>query len=228
MLDQPKADARRTVEINEVFEAKAIGIERLLREPGQCFYIPAYQRPYSWDDSHIRRLFDDTAHGVAELIDSAEAITFLGTIITIHDTEYSTVDPKVLDQLPAKVMTVIDGQQRLTTLMLLIAAMHDELTTRQSKLSKSTDETDKWLSNQALETFSILIETLEDDKKYGEYRYYPRMVRAYNDRWSREPADAMYKSPLQSFCLATAPISEPIRRRPIDMRGTRRSRSASH
>ncbi len=122
------------MDIDEVFDANPISIERLLREPGQCFYIPAYQRPYSWDNDHIHRLFDDTGHGVAELLKSADAITFLGTIITIHDTQYTTVDPKVTDQLPPRVMTVIDGQQRLTTLLLLISALHDELTVRHAKL----------------------------------------------------------------------------------------------
>lgn len=187
------------MDIDEVFDAKPISIERLLREPGQCFYIPAYQRPYSWDSSHITRLFDDTAHGVSELLKSAEAITFLGTIITIHDTEYSTVDPKVIDELPARVMTVIDGQQRLTTLLLLIAALHDELTTRQSKLSRSSEEADQWLANKAKETFSVLGKTLEDDRDFGDLQYYPRIARAYQDKWSRWKKDFEYNSPIAGF-----------------------------
>ncbi len=187
------------MEIDEVFDANPISIERLLREPGQCFYIPAYQRPYSWDATHINRLFDDTGHGVAELLKSPDAITFLGTIITIHDTQYTTVDPKVADQLPPRVMTVIDGQQRLTTLLILIAAIHDELTVRHARLAKSDHEDDKWLANKALETYSILGKTLEDDRDFGDHRYYPRMARAYEDKWSRWANQLTYGSPIAEF-----------------------------
>jgi uncharacterized protein with ParB-like and HNH nuclease domain len=151
------------MDINEVFEANPISIERLLHNPGQCFYIPAYQRPYSWDNEHITRLYDDTGHGVASLIESSDAITFLGTIITIHDTKYLTVDPKVTDQLPPKVMTVIDGQQRLTTLLLLVATIHDQLTVRQHKLDKAEGAEAQWLSTKAKETLSIMGKMLEDD-----------------------------------------------------------------
>ena len=63
------------MEIDEVFDADPISIERLLREPGQGFYIPAYQRSYSWDRVHILRLFDDIGYGVSKLLNSSDAIT---------------------------------------------------------------------------------------------------------------------------------------------------------
>ena len=187
------------MDIDEVFGAKPISIERLLHEPGQCFYIPAYQRPFSWDANHITRLFDDIAHGITELLGSPNAITFLGTIITIHDVQYTTVDPKVVEQLPARVMTVIDGQQRLTTLLLLVAALHNELTVRHQKFEKGSEVTDKWIANKIKETYSILGRILEDDRDFGDHQYYPRMTRAYDDRWSRWEKELAYESPIAEF-----------------------------
>ena len=32
-----------------------------MRQPGQAFFIPAYQREYSWSTDNIVRLFDDVA-----------------------------------------------------------------------------------------------------------------------------------------------------------------------
>ena len=55
----------------------------------------AYQRPYAWSRDHIQRLFEDLSHGVDELRSSPNAISFLGTVITIHDTTYATVEPQV-------------------------------------------------------------------------------------------------------------------------------------
>lgn len=191
------------MEIDEVFDANPISVEKLLREPGQCFYVPVYQRQYSWDSSHIRRLIGDIAHGVAQLTDSSDAITFLGTIITIHDTHYTTVDPQVQGQLPPKVMTVIDGQQRLTTLLLLVAALNNELTTHWSKLTEGDpDSAEKWLATKVQETHLILGKMLEDDRDFGDRRYYPRMTRAYVDRWSRDEPLARYDSPIAQFISA--------------------------
>ena len=76
---------------------------------GSVFYqIPSYQRPYSWDTEQIEQLWDD----IYEAYQNGDSEYFLGSIILTK-----TKDNKNLE--------VIDGQQRITTLMILFCTLRD-------------------------------------------------------------------------------------------------------
>lgn len=78
------------------------------------FVIPIYQRTYSWTEKECRQLWDDIVRcGSSDDI----AVHFVGSIVYIDkaDSNISTWEP----------LLVIDGQQRLTTVTLLIAALAD-------------------------------------------------------------------------------------------------------
>ena len=81
-------------------------IEEAFRE---CFYVvPDYQREYVWTDKEVHQLLDD----IDEQIDAGTAREyFIGTVLV------SPVDQKKGHY------DVIDGQQRLTTLFLLLCAL---------------------------------------------------------------------------------------------------------
>lgn len=76
------------------------------------FTIPGYQRPYAWGEEQAEELLGDlvSALGDAPVLLSDAAPYFLGSIVLIK-TEAS---PEA---------TVVDGQQRLTTLTLLLSAI---------------------------------------------------------------------------------------------------------
>lgn len=76
------------------------------------FTIPGYQRPYAWGEEQAQELLDDL---LGALRDSPEKLAdsmpyFLGSIVLIKR-----------DAIPDA--TVVDGQQRLTTLTLLLSAI---------------------------------------------------------------------------------------------------------
>lgn len=75
------------------------------------FKIPVYQRNYDWSESNCNRLLDD----IKSIIDSGYK-HFLGTIVfmAVKDGGFSL-----------KEYTIIDGQQRLTTMMILLKALAD-------------------------------------------------------------------------------------------------------
>lgn len=189
------------MEIKDVFGAQPKSVWEFLCENGQGFYVPAYQRQYSWDDSKIFRLFEDSCHGFSLLVDRDDAITFIGTIISIHDTQLLTVSPLVKGDVPAKVMTIIDGQQRLTTLLLTNTVLHDEIRLRLNKIANSELEEDIWVVEECRKTIGRLAKTFEEDKDYGDdqFRYYPRMIRSYEDSWSRKKNKAKYTSPIGRY-----------------------------
>jgi len=189
------------MQIEDVFGAFPKSVLQYLCENGQGLYVPAYQRQYSWDKSKIERLVEDICHGFSMLIGHEDAITFLGTIIAIHDTQYLTVNPLVKGDVPSRVMTIIDGQQRITTLLLINTVLHDSIRTRSSAIKSAQEVENVWLFEECMKAAGLLAKTFEEDKDYGEgpFRYYPRMIRAYDDSWSRKKDKAEYKSPVGRY-----------------------------
>jgi hypothetical protein len=75
---------------------------------GKFFEIPKYQRGYAWDRQNIRDLFDD----IIESIDS-NSNHYIGTIVLSRAKDY------------ADKYFIVDGQQRITTISLIIQALVD-------------------------------------------------------------------------------------------------------
>jgi uncharacterized protein with ParB-like and HNH nuclease domain len=85
-------------------------IEFLKKSPQ--FVIPIYQRTYSWTERECRQLWDDILRtGTNDAI----AAHFVGSIVYIEKGLY-----QVSNQSP---LLVIDGQQRLTTVMLILEVL---------------------------------------------------------------------------------------------------------
>ena len=80
------------------------------------FVIPIYQRTYSWAEKECRQLWADVLRAGN---DKAVEVHFIGSIVYI---EHGT--SPVSHQSP---LVVIDGQQRLTTVTLLLAALAEAL-----------------------------------------------------------------------------------------------------
>ena len=73
------------------------------------FEIPLYQRPYAWTDEHVEELLDDLIDAMRR---DSDAPYFLGSIVLIKSDD----NPK---------SEVVDGQQRLTTLTMLLCVLRD-------------------------------------------------------------------------------------------------------
>ena len=76
------------------------------------YYIPTYQRPYAWSQEETETLFDDLYDF---FIEEKNDNYFLGSIVLIKEDDKPHSD-------------VIDGQQRLTTLTILISVIASRLT----------------------------------------------------------------------------------------------------
>ncbi|MCA9950598.1 MAG: DUF262 domain-containing protein [Anaerolineales bacterium] len=103
------------------------------------YVIPLFQRHYSWKKEHWKTLWDD----LTELYESSDGREhFLGAIVTMP-----------IDMQPHGVSkyVLIDGQQRLTTLFVLLAAMRDLATKNDKKLAAQINEQyliNKWADGQ--------------------------------------------------------------------------------
>jgi len=185
-------------EIDKIFTATAKSTWHFLIENGQGCYIPAYQRPYAWDNENISRLFEDILHGIRQITHRPDTISFLGTIIAIHDTNYQTVDPIYHSEVAPRVMTIIDGQQRICTAIMSNMALHDHIRRTAVKFEGKTEPHFFWISEECTQLLADLRNTYMIDRASGDenYRYYPRVIRAYSDAWSRRQGQAKYESPV--------------------------------
>lgn len=94
------------------------------------FLIPDYQRPYGWEEEQCQTLWDDIFSFAFPENDcdkfNGNEEYFLGSIVTFENEN--------------KKKEVIDGQQRLTTLMLLLRAFYVKFGNMQDQNSKCTRE----------------------------------------------------------------------------------------
>lgn len=84
------------------------------------FHIPPYQRPYSWGKEQVDGLIDDLVWATGSEAPAKRPPYFLGSVVLIKTPEYPTAD-------------VVDGQQRLTTLTILISVLREFADTAEDK-----------------------------------------------------------------------------------------------
>ena len=84
-------------------------LTNLLKLGDAVFNIPVYQRNYSWDTDNCKQLFQDI-----ETVVITEKEHFIGSIVYI--TIGTATEPYY---------NIIDGQQRITSIMLFLKALHD-------------------------------------------------------------------------------------------------------
>jgi hypothetical protein len=86
------------------------------------FEIPPYQRPYAWEEEQARELLGDLVDAMDNR-DASGGLYFLGSIVLV--------------KLPTEARArVIDGQQRLTTLTILLSVLRDLTTDLELKIER--------------------------------------------------------------------------------------------
>lgn len=86
-----------------------------LLDGAKQFVVPIFQRDYSWGTKHCQQLWNDILRVGADPNSKAH---FLGSVVYIPAEDSQAAIPRWL---------VIDGQQRLTTVTLLLIALRDQL-----------------------------------------------------------------------------------------------------
>jgi len=121
-------------------KASDVNFLEFLSNGMRTFSIPVYQRNYEWKYSHCSKLFSDiesVAHG--------DGSHFIGTIVYVTSANTNAMWSE---------FTVIDGQQRITTIMLLLKAIYDI----------ASDGGDEYTKNMIWDKF--LTNTYAKDEKY--------------------------------------------------------------
>lgn len=127
-------------------------INIFLYTPGKYFVIPDFQRPYSWDKANVSSFLEDI-----ESVMTANKNHYFGSIVFINEGQNSTI---------------IDGQQRATTVLLMLTALC-HITKDNPALStmSAVEIEDKYLYNRqdyTEEKNRIKLRTVTTDNKIFE------------------------------------------------------------
>jgi uncharacterized protein with ParB-like and HNH nuclease domain/predicted transport protein len=134
-------------------KATSANLLNLIKGPKQ-FVIPIYQRTYSWHQVQCEQLFKDILR--ISVSDRAHG-HFVGSVVYFQESIHTVTDvPRLL---------VIDGQQRLTTITLLVAALAEFISRNEGLIDTSVAKLKNYYLFNAEET--------------GELRYKLLLTRRY-------------------------------------------------
>ncbi|GEM_PF-6955399 len=89
--------------------------------PQSVFSVPPYQRGYSWTDRQVNDLLQDLDYAFSERENADDFIHYFGTIVLLETGTKSTGGKNF------ESFEVIDGQQRLTTIAILMSSLNEQL-----------------------------------------------------------------------------------------------------
>lgn len=98
------------------------------------FIIPVYQRNYDWKTENCKQLYDD----LVKVVKNHRNSHFFGSLVSVYESSGRNTE-----------FLVIDGQQRLTTVSLLLLAMYNLISKRLVVVEEKT------LANQIYEDFLV-------------------------------------------------------------------------
>lgn len=152
---------------------REVSIDDLFLSGEKCaFEIPIYQRNYAWEKDEIATLIQDVYDAYKK---APQKVYFIGTLVSYHRGD--------------GIFEVIDGQQRLTTIRLILGAFHvvpqNQLTYRARKKSDDTlksipkfnvDEKDRGIENGFKYTEDSINEIVPGDDRNGFENYFRNHV----------------------------------------------------
>ena len=128
-------------------DANKIRLLEFIGSSKRTFNIPVYQRNYDWKIEHCTKLFNDIENIVAQ---EYKYEHFIGTIVYV----VSSIRPNFTEYV------LIDGQQRITSISLLLKALHVAVT--DPNLKEDIYE-DYLINPRAPEELRIKLKPIESD-----------------------------------------------------------------
>lgn len=110
--------------MNNEIKSEKILVKEIFSE--MWFRIPEYQRPYVWDNDQITEFLEDISYAMLEKSDSEY---FLGSFVFQSRKEISADGIEFIEN------DLLDGQQRITTMLLMFSVLRDRVTDEEAEKS---------------------------------------------------------------------------------------------
>jgi uncharacterized protein with ParB-like and HNH nuclease domain len=166
-------------------------IHNVLSKNNYSFYIPPFQRVYSWEEQELERYIYDISRIIESELDPNQKDKlehFFGTIVLKEeDAQYST---KAI---------IIDGQQRLTTTLIFLIALRNNIDSKEQKefINKNYLYNDsspfvekiklKQVTNDWKAYQSIILEKGFKDKNHKIIKAYEYFYKKIKTMFSKDP-----------------------------------------
>src|SRR5258705_9259220 len=184
-------------DLRKQFHSSSTSIAGFFQEKGLGFYIPLYQRDYSWDENNIDQLMEDICQGIENLLEDPQEIRFLGTIIRVTENK-NNIEAGEPQAIPTRIDSIIDGQQRISTIALLAALIYQRLQEIGAKLPER--EPYSIVRNETIPGKLAALEELFSVDLRGEPSRKPIIIRGEKDHWTYKGNDEEhYKSDVTHY-----------------------------
>ena len=187
------------IDLHKEYNSAGRSVQDLFDSTEEGFFVPAYQREYTWEEDNINQLFDDLVMGALELTTNENAATFLGTtIFTVLGDKKKTVKIGEERAQPTAVQIVIDGQQRISTLALISIQLTEKLQGLLAGLPNKPPYVD---FHNAGKTFIRRLKKLHTIElgKGATPPSKPKIICAGKDLWTYDGDDSSYTSPIAKY-----------------------------
>lgn len=213
-------------ELSTLFKPNTDSVSELFSSDNTGYFIPLYQRKYSWSEGNVVQLMADICYGANTFLDNSKDFHFLGVLIFVEgdndSPEYQKLDQQAL---PRRIRKIIDGQQRLSTIAVLACHIYKHLQTLKGKLPQGASFSGlaSAITNWQKETEKLF----SFDLGRGDPERKPIIIRGESDTWTEiDKAKSTYISSvsayLSSYITAIAanrdepvfpplPVEEPLR-----------------
>lgn len=144
---------------NEYPKARVVSVEELFKEHGPKLRIPAYQRPYRWKQENVLQLLQDVLNNM----EAGKREYRIGTIILYCNAEGE--------------LEIVDGQQRLTTILLILAKKGLDFGTAQNicyqynsvaAIRENNDFVERWFEENAADNGGEIAQYLLNGCRFVE------------------------------------------------------------
>lgn len=108
------------------------------------YQVPLYQRTFSWGPKQLAQLWSDVVELADEYQEGKTGTHFMGSLVLAPTPSISPAG--------VQVWLVVDGQQRLTTISLLLCALRDELAVQDPEQRDRINDlflTNRWVTGEA-------------------------------------------------------------------------------
>ena len=169
-----------------IFDSQSMPLYNFFNNPW-AYYIPLYQRQYSWDTDNVTKFMDDIYDGVKSIVLNSDYLRFIGTVILFQvDRPMPGVHYDYAGLL-SNIFNVIDGQQRISTIAIISCMLHKELSHRMRDIEKAVCPTSTGFKQvvSSIQNAQFSLEefySIEVKKAEVNPERKPIIIRALNER----------------------------------------------
>lgn len=180
--------------------AEQLKLSELMRSV-KGFFIPIFQRPYTWSNDDISRLFETITDSLDRILEGdSEYESYLGAILAVENREMLRSHYEIdISVAPDSINMIIDGQQRLTTLVLLCSALLKRIRKVKADIPSKLNEMHVHLDE--IEDIALDFCTIVNFRSGTDDvpKHLPKIInQKYGDQWHKRK-QGKYKSPVAGY-----------------------------